>query len=100
MSNFTWSYSGISLFKQCPHKFYRTRISKDVHEESQPHLTYGKAVHKAAEEFGRDSKPIPREYGFIEPYVQSLLDVDGEKYPLCGYKTVGDIIPCVVQTFS
>ena len=42
MSNFTWSYSGLSTFKQCPHKFYRTRILKDVKEEEQEHLTYGK----------------------------------------------------------
>ena len=38
MSNFTWSYSGLSLFKQCPRKFYRTRISKDIKEEEQDHL--------------------------------------------------------------
>ena len=67
MSNFTWSYSGLSLFKQCPRKFYRTRISKDIKEEEQTHLIYGKAVHTAAEEYGRDGTPIPEKYKFIQP---------------------------------
>ena len=55
-------------------------LRRQHHEEPQDHLTYGKEVHRVAEEFGRDGTPIPREYGYIEPYVQSLLDMDGEKY--------------------
>ena len=47
---------------------------KDVKEEEQEHLTYGKNVHKAAEEYSKNQTPIPREYGFIQPYVQKLLD--------------------------
>tara|TARA_R100001163_G_C4986386_1_gene140582 strand:- start:26 stop:706 length:681 start_codon:yes stop_codon:yes gene_type:complete len=94
MTNFTWSYSSLSLFKQCPHKFYRTRILKDVYEEPQDHLTYGKEVHRVAEEFGRDGTPIPREYGYIEPYVQSLLDMDGEKYFELKMALTPDLDPC------
>ena len=80
MSNFTWSYSGISLFKQCPQKFYRTRILKDIKEEAQDHLIYGKAVHTAAEEYGRDGTPIPEKYKFIQPYVDTLMKTKGDKH--------------------
>ena len=65
MSNFTWSYSGISLFKQCPQKFYRTRILKDIKEEAQDHLIYGKAVHTAAEEDVGDVDEVKKKYMII-----------------------------------
>ena len=94
MSSFTWSYSGLSTFKQCPHKFYRTRILKDVKEEEQEHLTYGKNVHKAAEEYSKNQTPIPREYGFIQPYVQKLLDAKGTKYFEYEMGLTAELEPC------
>ena len=94
MSNFTWSYSGLSLFKQCPRKFYRTRISKDIKEEEQDHLIYGKAVHTAAEEYGRDGKPLPEKYKFIQPYVDSFMRTKGEKYYELKMALTADLEPC------
>ena len=65
-----------------------------MYEEPQDHLTYGKEVHRVAEEFGRDGTPIPREYGYIEPYVQSLLDMDGEKYFELEMALTSELSPC------
>ena len=50
MTDYKWSYSSLDLFKQCPHKFYRIRVKKDVVEPPAAHLTYGLEVHKAAED--------------------------------------------------
>ena len=94
MSNFTWSYSGLSLFKQCPRKFYLTRISKDIKEEEQDHLIYGKAVHTAAEEYGRDGKPLPEKYKFIQPYVDTLMRTKGDKYYELKMALTADLEPC------
>jgi len=55
---YTWSYSSLDLFKQCPQKYYRLRVVKDVKDPPTEHLTYGLAVHKAAEEYVRDGTPI------------------------------------------
>ena len=78
--NFCWSYSSLSLFTQCARKFHRLRILKDIVEPESRHLIYGKEVHKAAEEYGRDNKEIPEEYKFIQPHVDILLDTNGDKF--------------------
>jgi len=94
MSNFTWSYSGLSLFKQCPRKFHRTRILKDVVEEDQHHLIYGREVHTAAEEYGRDGTPLPEKYKFIKPFVDALINTGGNKYYELKMALTADLEPC------
>ena len=80
MNNYTWSYSSLSTFKQCPRKFYRTKIAKDVVEEDKDFLIYGREVHKAAEEYGRDGTPLPEKYEFIKPFVDTLINTGGNKH--------------------
>lgn len=76
----TWSYSSINLFKQCPRKYYRLRVAKDIKEDEAEHLIYGNEVHKAAEEYGRDGTPIPEKFVYIKQYVDTLIDSPGEKF--------------------
>jgi len=63
--SYTWSYSSISLFHQCPRKYHRMRVVKDIVDPPQTHLIYGTEVHKAAEEYLRDGTPIPEKYAYI-----------------------------------
>jgi hypothetical protein len=76
----TWSYSSLSLFKQCPRKYHRLRVVKDIKEDEAEHLIYGNEVHKAAEEYGRDGVPIPPKFLYIKQYVDTLIDSPGDKY--------------------
>lgn len=76
----TWSYSSISLFKQCPRKYYRLRVVKDIVEPTTEHMTYGLEVHKAAEDYGKDGTPIPAKYEYIKSYVDTLIAGPGRKY--------------------
>jgi hypothetical protein len=55
-----WSYSSISLFKQCPRKYHHLRILKDVVDPVTSYLMYGSDAHKAAEDYGRDGVPLPK----------------------------------------
>lgn len=91
---YTWSYSGINLFKQCPQKYYRLKVVKDIVEPPQDHLLYGTAVHKAAEEYVRDGTPIPEKYAFIKPHLDALVKIEGDKY--CEYEMglTKDLQPC------
>lgn len=91
---YTWSYSGISLFKQCPKKYYHLKVVKDIVEPPQEHLLYGTAVHKAAEEYVRDGTPIPEKYAFIKPQIDALIKIEGEKH--CEYEMglTKDLQPC------
>jgi hypothetical protein len=92
--NYTWSYSSISLFQQCPRKYHRMRVVKDIVEGPQEHLIYGTAVHAAAEEYIRDGTPIPEKYAFIQEYLDPLKALPGIK--LCEHEMglTKDMKPC------
>ena len=91
---YTWSYSSINLFKQCPHKYYRLRIVKDIVEPSAEHLNYGLEVHKAAEDYLGKGTPIPEKYIFIKEHLDKLNLIKGEK--LCEYRMglTSNLEPC------
>ena len=84
MAKVSWSYSALDLFKQCPHKYYRLRIKKDVVEPYQEHLHFGTKVHSAAEHYIKDGAPIPPEYRDMLAPIQKFKDMEGEK--LCEYR--------------
>jgi hypothetical protein len=80
MPNFTWSYSSLGLFQQCPRKYYHLRVVKDIVEPEAEHLIYGKEVHKAAEDHIKDGTPIPAKYSFLSPILDILKAIPGTKH--------------------
>ena len=93
-----WSYSSITLFEQCPKKYYHLRVAKDIVEPESEQMNYGKDLHLAAEEHIRDGKPLPEKYAFIQPMLDKLKKIPGEK--LCENKlavkltTDKRLVPC------
>jgi hypothetical protein len=92
-----WSYSSLTLFDQCPKKYYHLRVVKDIKEPESEAIMYGKDVHLAAEEYIRDGKPVPAKYSYIKPMLDKLNAIEGEKH--CelkmGIKKVdGRLAPC------
>lgn len=83
-TKYAWSYSSINLFKQCPHKYYRIRVVKDIVEPESEQMRYGTAVHKAAEDFIKDGTPVPAHFSFMQRPLDVLKAKPGEK--LCEYK--------------
>ena len=75
-----WSYSSISTFKQCPKKYYHLKVAKDVKDIGSEAMLYGNRVHKAAEDFIKEGKPIPKKFDYMNPIVTSLNDIEGEKH--------------------
>ena len=51
MSNITWSYSNLSLYQQCPKKYFHLKVAKDVKEPPSDALTFGNEIHKIAQEY-------------------------------------------------
>lgn len=84
MKSPAWSYSSITLFQQCPKKYYHIRVSKDVVEPESEVLLYGTRVHEAAEKYVKDGTPIPPEFSQFEPAVKKLKELPGDKH--CEYK--------------
>jgi hypothetical protein len=97
MDKYTWSYSSLSLFQQCPRKYYRLRVMKDIVEPPQAHLDYGSAVHKAAEDYVCGGIDIPEKYGFVKTTLDLLKILPGEKY--CEYEMglTKDFKPCAFR---
>ena len=91
---YTWSYSSLDLFKQCPHKYYRLRVAKDIVEPESEAMRYGTEVHLAAEEFIRDGKPIPDKFAFMRELLEPVRKLNGKH--LCEYRLglTRDLEPC------
>ena len=79
-----WSYSSITLFDQCPKKYFHLRVAKDTKEPESDAMMYGKDVHLAAENYIKDGTPIPEKYAYIKPMLEKLNAIDGDK--LCEHK--------------
>lgn len=77
---YTWSYSSLSLFSQCPKKYHRLRIVKDIIEPEAEHLLYGTAAHLAAEEYIRDGTPLPAKFSFMQDSMDAMSKLKGEKH--------------------
>jgi hypothetical protein len=92
-----WSYSSITLFEQCPKKYYHLRVAKDIKEPESTAMMYGKDVHLAAENFMRDGTTVPEKYAYMVPMLERLKAIPGDKH--CelkmGIKKVdGRLAPC------
>ena len=91
----TWSYSNLNLYQQCPKKYYHLRIAKDIKEAPSDAIAFGNKIHKIAQEYVENDKPIPAEYvEAMQPSLDKLKSMDGMK--LCENKlglTI-DLKPC------
>ena len=75
-----WSYSSIKTFEQCPKKYYHLRVAKDVKDEGGPAAQYGTDLHAAAENFIKSGTPVPSQFAFMKPILDSLSAIPGEKH--------------------
>jgi len=84
VAKYTWSYSNLNLFLQCPHKYYRLRIKKDIKEPDSEHLLYGNAAHKAFEEYMQSDTPLPEKFSQYKVQLDPLKAIEGTRY--CEHK--------------
>jgi len=84
MTHVTWSYSSLSLFDQCPKKYFHLKVEKSIKEPESEAMYYGKDMHLAAEEYIRDGKPLPAKYEYAKDMLDKLNAIEGEK--LCEHE--------------
>lgn len=92
-----WSYSSLKLFEQCPRRYQAEKVTKEVPFSQNEAALYGEQLHKAAEEYIRDGKPIDPRFDFIQPYLDKLNAIEGVKFceMKLGVKRVeGRLAPC------
>lgn len=66
------SYSALKLFEQCPLRYYRQRVIKDVKDEMGEAAIHGIKVHEALEARVKDGMELPRHLAKMEPICKTL----------------------------
>jgi len=89
-----WSYSSLSLFQQCPKKYYHLRVAKNVFDPPSPQMRYGLDAHKAAEEYVRDSTPLPPQFSYLQEPLDKLRSMPGKIYCEQKLGLTKDLEPC------
>jgi hypothetical protein len=74
------SFSTLKSFDTCPRKFHAEKVQRLYEQEKTEQILYGELVHKAAEEYVRDGKPLPEGLEVYQPKLNILLDIPGEKH--------------------
>lgn len=80
MSEYTWSFSSLKEFQNCPKKYYEIRVAKNYVSGDTEATIYGKEVHKALEDYVRDGKELAENYLRYKDAADSLKNIPGIKY--------------------
>lgn len=75
MSDIAWSHSALNEFENCPHKYYRARVSKDVRDPGGPALDWGNDVHEALEHYLRSRAAMPANIVQYQPFADQVLEL-------------------------
>jgi len=84
MAVFTWSYSSLKEYQNCPKKYHEIRVLKNYTIKETEQMRYGTEVHKALEDYVRDGVELAKNYQRFKPFVDKLISIPGEKY--CEYE--------------
>jgi ATP-dependent helicase/DNAse subunit B len=60
------SYSALKLFENCPQRYYRQRILKDIKDEGGEASKYGERVHEMLERRLKENLELPQEVAHYE----------------------------------
>ena len=90
----TWSHSALKDFEGCAKRYHEVKVLKRYPFTDTKHTIYGKDVHKAIEDYGRDGKPLPPEFMMFQPVVDALLAKPGRKLFEHEMALTKDLRPC------
>jgi hypothetical protein len=76
------SYSALKLFENCPQRYYRQRILKDIRDEGGEASKYGERIHEMLERRLKENLELPQEAVAYEALCKSVekLAEGGELY--------------------
>lgn len=73
-----WSYSSLTAYETCPHRYYLTKVAKTIKEPASEEMKDGLAVHKALELRVKDKTPLPEKYSQYESICSRIESTPGE----------------------
>jgi len=75
---FSWSYSRLKAYEDCPNRYYQLQIAKSVQEEKTELLQWGDDVHKAMALALLGKKELSTTFRIYQPWVDKVLATPGE----------------------
>ncbi len=89
-----WSYSSVKDFETCQRKYHEVKVLKKFPRKETEQTLYGTALHKQAENFILYNKPLDKDFTFLQPVMDALKAMPGDK--LCEWKmgVKEDLTPC------
>jgi CRISPR/Cas system-associated exonuclease Cas4 (RecB family) len=94
MSQFTWSYSALKDYVNCPKQYQEVKVLKRFTKKPTQQILYGLEVHKAIEDYVKDGKPLAKNYERFQPILNEFLSIEGTKYPEYRMAVTEDGTPC------
>jgi hypothetical protein len=89
-----WSFSGLKDYVNCPRQYHETKVTKNFVKKQTEQMLYGTEVHKALEDYVRDGTPLLKNYERYQPMLDSLLEIEGGRYPEHKMALRDDKTPC------
>ena len=90
----TWSFSRLKSFETCPKQFYHVTVLGEYPVVQTDAMTYGTAMHKAAEDYIGENKPLPDEFMYVKGTLDELLGIRGTKLTEQRLGLTKDLKPC------
>ena len=81
MANYTWSYSALKEYTNCPKQYQEIKVLKRFVKSTTEQMLYGTEVHKALEDYVREGTPLAKNYERFQPVLDALIAIEGTKYP-------------------
>lgn len=81
MTTYTWSFSSLKDFVNCPKQYHEVKVLKQFTKKVTQQMLYGTEVHKALEDYVRDGTPLAKNYERFKPVLDELIAIPGTKYP-------------------
>ena len=89
-----WSHSGLKDFEGCARRFHEVKVLKHYPFKDTAQTLYGKDVHKAIEDYGKDGTPLPAAFAQYQPVVDAVLAKPGRKLFEYEMGVTSDLKPC------
>jgi len=90
----TWSFSRLKSFETCPKQFYHVTVLGEYPVVQTDAMTYGTAMHKAAEDYVGEDKPLPDKFMYVKGVLDELLSFRGTKLTEQRLGLTRDLKPC------
>jgi len=79
MAEYTWSYSSLKQYQNCPKQYYEVTVAKNFFQPPSKEMIYGNEVHHALELYVKEGKELPKNYQRYKEQVDVLVEIPGEK---------------------